>query len=52
MSKFFEETGPEFAVSMRGYDRHQVDDFTGRLYRNIKSVEQQCVDAQATLEDA
>ena len=37
MSKFFEESGPEFAVAMRGYDRNQVEEFTSRLYQNIKS---------------
>ncbi|MDA1362925.1 hypothetical protein O1R50_25145 [Glycomyces luteolus] len=50
MSKFFEETGPEFAVSMRGYDRQQVDEFTTRLYQNIKDQEQYRDDAQSALE--
>ncbi|MCH7231855.1 hypothetical protein L0U85_13470 [Glycomyces sp. L485] len=52
MSKFFEESGPEFAVCMRGYDRHQVDEFATRLYRNIKTSEKQFADAQTVLEAA
>src|SRR5690606_10307154 len=52
MSKFFEESGPEFAVSMRGYDRHQVDEFTARLHQNIQACEQQCGEVRSASDAA
>ncbi|QSB05549.1 hypothetical protein [Natronoglycomyces albus] len=50
MSKFFDSTEPEFTVSMRGYDRHQVDDYAQRLYHQILASEKRQKEAERHLD--